>query len=354
MLRLLLRRTHLVSSLVAGVWLAASGLTGALLVFGDALDQTLHPSLFVVRDAASRASLDRAIAAAEEASGGRAVRVRLAGTNTPVHEVWAGCDDCLRVWVDPSTARVNGVRTAHGTTRTFLHELHRRMLLRGAGDVAVLVSGVALVVLSLTGIVLGSRGGLRMRKASFYEAHRVAGLVVSPLLLIVGATGVYFIQAGLRASASAPPPAEVATRGSAERAWSVARAEFPAAEPAWIAWNANDLVVRFRQTAEDHPNGRTFVRVDGRTGAIVSSTDALRAPLSKKLVDNLYPLHIGATGGLVHKLILVVAGFMPAMLMITGVTLWLRRRSARARARTKRPRAAMELREAVSYVGRRE
>lgn len=98
----------------------------------------MHPSLFVVR-ASGNVAIDDVLAAAERATSGRAKRVRLAGRNTPVHEVWIDCDDCRRVFVDPSTARVNGIRTAHGTTRTFLHELHRRLLFRGVGDWAALI-----------------------------------------------------------------------------------------------------------------------------------------------------------------------------------------------------------------------
>lgn len=319
--RLLFRRVHLIVSLAVGLWLAAAALAGSLLVFGDALDQTLHPQLFAVARPGVRAPLDRVVAAAESASDGRAVRVRLAGSNTPVHEVWIDCDDCRRAWIDPSTAAVNGVRSAHGTTRTFLHELHRRILLRGIGDVGALVGGVALCILTVTGLLLGWRGGLRLRRTNIYELHRVSGLLFAPVLLVAGGTGVYFIQAGLRAAR--PPLAAVPA--SLEPALHRASAEFPDAQPTWVSWTASEIVVRLHQSAEAHPNGRTFVRVDRRSGAVTGRVDALRAPASTRLVDNLYPLHIGAIGGTPHRIVLIVAGLSPAFFLVTGLVLYTRR-----------------------------
>jgi uncharacterized iron-regulated membrane protein len=337
--RLLLRRIHLVVSLVAGLWLAASGLAGSLLVFGDALDRRMHPALFEV-NGSSLAPIDNVIAAAEKASGGRATRVRLAGSATSVHEVWIDCDDCRRVWVDPSTAQVNGIRTAHGTTRTFLHELHRRMFFRGAGDVGAAVGGLGLVLLSITGITLGWRGGFRPRLGNFrrtnYELHRVGGLIASPLLLVAACTGIYFIQAGLRASKAADAsPVRTTVQPLVDRA----KREFPSSEATWVTLPGRELVVRFRQPEEKHPNGRTFVRLDPRTGEVVGVTDALAAPASKKFFDNLYPLHIGATGGIVHRLMLVVAGAMPAFLFCSGLLIWWKRSSGAREASRRAGRA---------------
>lgn len=319
--RVLIRRVHLIVSLAAGLWLAAAALAGSLLVFGDVLDQSFHPRLFRVARPGVHIPLDRVVAAAEAASEGRAVRVRLARANSAAHEVWINCDDCRRVWIDPSTAAVNGIRTAHGTTRTFLHELHRRMLLRGAGDVGALIGGIALCVLAVTGIVLGWRHGLRLRRTNTYELHRVSGLLFAPLLLVSAGTGVYFIQAGLRAAR--PPLAAVPV--SLESALHRASAEFPHAQPTWVSWTPSEIVVRFRQTGETHPNGRTFVRLDRVSGTVTTRVDALRVPASTRLLDNLYPLHIGATGGLPHRIVLVLAGLSPAFFLVTGVLLYTRR-----------------------------
>ena len=334
--RVLFRRTHLVLSLVAGLWLAACGIAGSLLVFGDAVDPVLHSDLYRA-GSAPHASLDAVIEAAQRAAGGTATRVRLAGDATPVHEVWIDCDDCTRVWVDPSNAAVNGVRSAHGTTRLFLHELHRRMLVRGAGDYGALAGGAVLVVLAITGLLLGWRGGLRLRRMSNYELHRVSGLALSPLLLVAGITGIYFIQAGLRAPA-APAAVRMATR--IDPLVAAAARQFPGVPMTWVSLAGPNVTVRFRQSAEKHPNGRTFVTLDARTGSVVAVTDALAASRTTWFFDNLYPLHIGATGGVAHKALLVLAGFSPAFFMVTGVILYLRRARTKKKQRAARWSAA--------------
>lgn len=310
-----MRKIHLILSLAAGFWLAVSGIAGSILVFGDALDQALHPSLFVVRSPARSITIDAALRAAESASGGRATRVRLAGSNTPVHEVWIDCDDCRRVWVDPSTGAVNGIRSAHGTTRTCLHELHRRMLMRGPGDIAALAGGVLLIAIAATGLYLGWRGGVRIRRRSFYALHRVIGLCAAAPLMLSAATGIYFIQAGLKAPVPRPPSAgRAAVQPSLDAALDAVRS----AEATWISL-ADPVTVRLRRDGEKHPNGTTFVRIEDGSVRVTEKP------------NKVYPLHIGTTGGLPHRLLLAVAGCAPAFLLVTGLVLWLRRSRRRMR-----------------------
>lgn len=309
-----MRKIHLILSLAAGLWLAVSGISGSLLVFGDALEQFLHPSLFTIRSPGRSIAVDTAIRAAESASGGRATRIRLAGSNTPVHEVWIDCDDCRRVWIDPSTGAVNGVRSAHGTTRTFLHELHRRMLMRGPGDVASLAGGVSLIAVALTGLWLGWRGGLRIRRLNFYELHRVVGLGASVPLILSAATGIYFIQAGLKAPLARPDGARAS---AVQPSLDAAAGSVRGAEATWISL-ADPVVVRMRRDGEKHPNGTTFVRIEDASVRVTEKP------------NRIYPLHIGTTGGYPHRLLLVIAGCTPAVLLVTGLVLW-RRRSRRSR-----------------------
>lgn len=344
-MRLLVRRIHLILSLTAGLWLAVSGLSGALLVFGDRLDRTLHPDLFRLRGTAS-ADLGAVAAAAERAAGGTATRIRLASEASPVHEVWIDCDHCLRVWIDPSTAIVNGVTESTGTTRGFLHELHRRMLSGETGETLVGVGGIALVLLSLSGLWLfwprGSwRAALRFvfrrgwKKAN-YDLHRLAGLLAIPWFLVSGLTGIYFVfhepfDAMARAMdrAPAPPvtPAILATAAPQPLADLVERATrlFPRARVTWLTLPENEgtpLFVRLRQEGEWHPNGRTFVRVDPYHGTVVGIVDGLAAPPAKGFLDRLYPIHIGVAGGTPHRVLLSMVGFLPAILTVTGLLAW--------------------------------
>jgi len=116
----------------------------------------------------------------------------------------------------------------------------------------------------------------------------------------------------------------VAPATGSDGAWRVAATEFREAEPTWISFApGEEVVVRFRQAAEVHPNGRTFVRVTG--GRVSKKTDALAAAPSRRLLDNLYRCTSAGRAGMPHRRVLVMVGGTPAILMITGVLLWLRR-----------------------------
>jgi uncharacterized iron-regulated membrane protein len=349
--RIVFRRIHLIVSLVAGLWLAISGLAGSVLVFGDAIDRTLHPSLFARGLSADRAEIDDVVAAAERATGGRAVRVRLASSGSPAHEVLINCAACTRVWVDPNTARVLGVGSNTSTTRGFLHEFHHRMLSGETGEILVGIGGIALLVLSISGIVLSMRrGGLalifRVQAGNAFrltwDLHRVVGLVAIPLLVTAALTGLYFVfhtpidRALLPLTGVDPKPAAVKVndrRLPLARLLVFAQERFPDARATWLTLPASPsdpLTVRFRQPAESHPNGRTFVKVDPYDGSVVSSVDALHVNAPRRAIFAAYPIHIGTAGGILHRAIVFVAGLLPSALLVSGVWFWLRRsRSAR-------------------------
>ncbi len=365
-MRILIRRIHLIVSVVAGAWLAIAGAAGAVLVWGDAIDRAIHPELFRIARPAERVPLERVLETAAAVAGAPLLRVRLAGSATPVHEVWAGCEYCLRVWVDPSTGDVNGVRRATGTVRGFLHELHRRMLSGKRGEKFVGVGGIVLATLAVTGIVLWWprgrwRGALAIRAARGWkllnhDLHRTFGFFLAPFLLVSALTGTYFVfhapvdrfvawlagppRAGAITSPAGTPPS---TLDSFIRR---ASSRFPGSEATWLTpatGEAFEVVVRLRQSAEAHPNGRTFVRFDARTGAIAGVTDALASHPARKVLDNLYPLHIGRLGGLPHRIALTFVGLAPSFFFATGLLMWWNR-SLRRRVRNAfAPKAEREL-----------
>lgn len=342
--RVLFRQIHLIMTLGAGLWLALSGLTGSLLVFGDHLDRWAHPDLYRVEQSGRSLTLDTILRKVEERTGGEVVRMRLAGRDTPVHELWIDCDRCTRVWVDPSTGAINGVRTHDGTVRLMVHELHRRMLLGDAGERAVGVGGIALVVIVVSGLFLwiprswGRAFRLQLSKGwkvATHDLHRMGGIVLAPLLVISAISGIYFvfheaidqafqdwIAPGIIAQNELP---SITPSASLDELAHQTEELFPAASSTWItpaSAESADVVVRLRQSFEAHPNGRTFIWVDPATGAISKIIDpSLASPVSR-LINELYPLHIGRTGGTAHRLLLVLVGLTPSLFLITGLLMW--------------------------------
>lgn len=73
---------------------------------------------------------------------------------------------------------------------------------------------------------------------------------------------------------------------------------------------------------ELHPNGRSLVYFDARTGNLLRADNALNAPLGTRIANLMYPLHTGRFGGLATRLVLVVVGLAPAFLFMSGVVIW--------------------------------
>lgn len=357
--RKLVRTLHLTLSLAAGLWLAASGLSGSLLVFRHAIDRAVNPEIFRAQNTGVAAPLDVVVRNAEKAAGAAVFRIRLADRELPVHELWAGCDTCLRVWIDPTTAEVTGVRWADETVGGFLHELHRRMLSGQRGETLVGAGGVALLALASSGLILAfpSRRSVRTalaveRKRGWrrlnWDFHRVVGIVAAPFLIVSAFSGIYFVfhrPFDAVAEWLQPGPAAVTravvTRGTRlplDELVARARREFRSASTTWIMLPTTSnmpVTVRLRQPGERHPNGRTFVSLHPHDGRIVRRVDAFEAPYPQRFLAALYPLHTGAMGGMPHRLLLVVAGMAPVLLLAGGLMMW-RIRASRALA-TERP-----------------
>lgn len=47
-----------------------------------------------------------------------------------------------------------------------------------------------------------------------------------------------------------------------------------------------------------------------------------KAPLATKIVNAMFPLHIGAYGGVWMRIFYIFIGFTPAVLAVTGFVIW--------------------------------
>lgn len=330
--------------------MALCGLTGSLLVFRAPLDRMVHRDLFAPSPAAARVPLDEVVERAVLAAGRPVTRLRLAGNGHPVHEAWTGGEGGDRVWVDPGTGAVRGLRSPEGTVGGFLHEAHRRLLAGRPGEVLVGVGGLAIAVLVISGLVLAFPGRGHLRRACriawrpggrrrHLDLHRVIGLWTAPLLFFSALSGAYFIFHApvdlivRRFDPPAPGPEmpirPEGPRRSLDHLLEQAQARFPQAAPTLIAWprgSEGPVQVRLRQPGEPHPNGRSFVSLDPHHGSVLTVSDPGTTPWLRRGLGALYALHVGNTGGWIHQILLMVAGLAPSVLMAGGLVLWRGRR----------------------------
>lgn len=354
----ILRKLHRVLGLSVGLWAALTALTGSVLVFSDEIDRALNPGLLQVEPQREALDVDQAIAAVLAQFPGETVRgLRLPQAADEPLLVRIGGEPLRNVYVDPYTADVLGVRSEHGGVMGFLWDFHVHLLAGETGETVAGVLALVLIGMLISGVVLwwpakrSSVPAFKVRWTSnsllrMFDLHRVAGVMAAPLVLIVVVTGAMLVfhqttTAWLVGSLGGPartPPAAVAVPGDGKRqslAQMIANADaaLPDAYPTFVSIPPEPgapVVVRQRFEANPHPNGRSFVAVDPYTAKVVQVHDWRTAGTGVRVSDYKYPLHIGEAFGLPGRVLTLLIGLMPPLLLCTGVFVWWRKRRLRA------------------------
>lgn len=353
---------HRVLGLVAGLVLIVTGLTGSALVFRQEIDSALNPRLLVVTPTAERAALQEVLDRVVETYGGEAPsRLRMPQRADGSYEIWLGPSPSRYVYADPYTGAILGARWPTEFLTGWLFLLHSRLLAGEVGHVVAGLAGASLVALSLSGLVLWWprrapwRAWRQWRQAltiarragaarATYDIHRAVGFYASALLLLAGVTGASLVfpkafeRAAFVLTATAapvrpsPPPSAAIADGSPSLAVDSLLAIAERAQPGGAVSYlylptapGQTFDVRKRLPGERHPNGKSFVHVEPRTGRVLGVEDGSRAPRGAKLYSILYPLHIGILGGTPTRLLAVAVGLSLPLLACTGGLIWWRR-----------------------------
>ena len=166
---------HLYGGLVLGGLLIVISVSGSALVFEDALKAWLRPDLHHVAPSGERASIDEVLGAVEEAyPDATPWIVNLSTASTEPTVVRLG-PEASSVYVDPHRASVLGAqRPDEGLVNTIV-SLHVELLAGRMGGLVVGVSGLLLVLLTVTGLVLWWPRRLKALGAALRVAWRRGG-----------------------------------------------------------------------------------------------------------------------------------------------------------------------------------
>lgn len=356
----LVRVLHRVLGLAAGLLLVVTGLSGSALVFRSEIDAALNPHLLRVAPSAERAALqpmlDRVRAAYPDEAP---TRLRMPQRADGTYELWLGAAPSRYVYADPyRDGSLLGARQPTEFLTGWLFLLHSHMLAGETGNLVAGVGALALVLLSVSGLVVWWprrapwhawrqwRAALTVARGAgaartVYDLHRAVGFYASALLLLAGTTGasLVFHEAFERAAhwvtASAPPTRTAPTASpdgarslSVDTLLAIAERAQPGGAISYLYFpdaQGQTFRVRKRLPGEQHPNGKSFVHVDPSTGRVLAVENGATAPRGARLYSILYPLHIGVLGGTATRLLAVAVGLSLPLLAITGVLVWRQR-----------------------------
>jgi len=80
--------------------------------------------------------------------------------------------------------------------------------------------------------------------------------------------------------------------------------------------------VRKKFPNEPHPNGISTIYLDQYSGEILQADSVNSASIANRILNSLYPLHIGSYGGIYLRLAHALAGLAAIILFMTGVLMW--------------------------------
>lgn len=243
---------------------------------------------------------------------------------------------------------------------TLLFDLHHHLLMGHDGEIIAGWLGLAAMLFCISGVILwwptrrtfqARALPARLTRPAIIRHHRDIGVVLALPILLLAATGALMVLkpladavlGGLSSPAAvtawqAKPPKTPTVAADWPAVLAAARGQFALAEPRMIVLprrSGDAIVVRLRQPAEWHPNGRTTVALAG-DGRVLLARDATAAPLAVRAQHMLYPLHstriAGRPAAPLLRFVFTLAGLGLTLLgSLAVLSFWRQRRPAAAR-----------------------
>ena len=378
-LRKVLLKIHLYISLWLGAFLVLAGLTGSLLVYSDGLDHLLNSDTMQI-EAANTKPLPYAelIATANtvspikeppsyvqlpnEADEAMIVRYQVhekgkehkGNHKTMNHHFY-------EVMINPYTGQVLGSRDKNDSFMSIVRRLHANLLVGETGKLIMGITALLTLVLTITGIYLWwpklskiKQAFTIKRNASFtrfnIDLHKTSGIYTAVILFSIALSGVYFnlpnvfkpvvnyfspmdgmtgmsaMMGGVKSEAAKGTPI------TPEMAVNAVTAAYPDIQIQRIFFpaDAEDTYrVTGRQADEVRSNGSTAVWLDQYSGKFIKVRDPHQFNAGNAFTNLQLSLHNGEILGSTGRVMVLITGFAPLLLMVTGVTQWLKKRKAK-------------------------
>ncbi|MDB5702587.1 MAG: hypothetical protein JWL66_2786 [Sphingomonadales bacterium] len=355
---------------VGGAVLIVAGLTGTLLAFYMEIDGSVNPLLKTSAPHARPASYEAVyrklstlpVAAAgywkiEQPPGGGPI------TSRYYEALPGGMSRTRMVTLDPVSLRV--MRDAHWqeTFFTWIYDLHMNLLFGPPGKIAMGIFAVAMIFMLISGLANWALPKGRIaaklrfkRNASTarrtYDLHKLIGLFSVPLLILtVGTAAMISLPYPVRPILDAfsplkpsPTPKSSGTikgqRIPIDTILSRAASRFPGSATVWIrvpAAAADLYDLQIRQAGDPMTRfPRTHLWIDQYSGRILAVRDPHRDAAGDTVLNWLVPLHDGKAFGMIGRILVMMIGLTPSILLATGIMRWQQKRRAAALVRVRR------------------
>ena len=356
-------RVHLWLGLIAGSILALISLTGCLLVFHYEIDAALNPGLMRASQGTERVGPATALAAARQEVGSISV-LHMPHPDRPVYVAEYERDDHTHeIFIDPASGDIRGQRNPARSILGIVYDLHNALLLGSKGEVIVGFVGVGALASLATGLYLWWPRKRKFRQALTlkrragpvrrnYDWHRVLGMYSLPVLIVLFFSGVYLafpntisglVNAFSPVTPATSPPASGKQEGrddiGVDGAMAAAQAHWPDATISAIyppTGGPDAWLLTLQRPGDPRLHGASSgLAVNRYSGDILLSVDPLRDTAGDIFIHWQYPLHTGEAFGMPGRVLVLVFGLLPTLMLLTGYRIW--RAKASNRFRDARP-----------------
>jgi uncharacterized iron-regulated membrane protein len=354
-------KLHSALALLALLPLLLIVLTGSLLVFKFEIDSLLMPSQVLVQPPGearrlpqdelmariNRAQPDYELGSWELFDDGR--------TADRVYLIRRGSEQWFKAHLNPYSGELlDQPAGLHHALTDWLLNLHYTLLLDGRfesaphlGLIVGLLAAICLSALGISGLILYRRfwrhffSFRRDHRPMVVtrQLHRLLGIWSSPVLLLVGLTGLYFNAVAYLEES------EEHTEGGhhimQERLYNASldfdalladsRQQISGFEPTYLlfpfepgqAFTVFGAVPGMNMLASEYGSAVSY---DAHSGNVAAAYDLREQPLLARAVDSFRKLHFGHFAGLPSKIIWALGGLCMVAMPLTGVAMWYSRK----------------------------
>lgn len=333
---------------MAGIFLLIISTTGSILVFHHDIDHAQFADQFTLETPASELVIDNSFEHIRQLHPGHDIRIPDFPKDSEQALKYELRKGKTRKWIfaHPETGEI--LTTVNRADQRLVHillDLHYNLLSGTPGKIAVLLCGIALIVLSVTGFIIYRKSILKVisfrqkisfksRRSLFSSLHRIVGVWGLVFNLLISITGTWIaitiVQSAFSSGSAATGSAAIdtpATTVSVDAVLRQVRRDYPAFEIKYLRFPINadgKLAVLGRLASDPAFYGFTSskIQVDMRTGKIVTVNFLRDLPWYNRAVSVLKPLHFGDYAGLGVKLVYSFFGILPGVLAISGFFIW--------------------------------
>jgi uncharacterized iron-regulated membrane protein len=377
---------HRYLGLTMAVFLVIAGVTGSIMAFEDEIDTWLNPQLFRVDSRGDMLSPARLAASVERqdarlrvtyvpivSSPGRSVKLSVRALVEPGtgqrHQLGFN-----QLFADPVSGRILGTRQT-GTARfdrvhfiPFVIKLHYSLFLPGSwglwlfGTVALLWTVDCFIALYLTfprgrPFAQKWKPAWQIKPTRFnFDLHRAGGLWAWGVLLILAISSVSLnlydevfrpVVGWFSPITSTPfetravrenPPAPAFDYDHAlaiAREAGVSRGITRPVGAIGYRSERGFYFATYRSTDGRTESGLSNVRLyfDDQTGAVIGERGTRKDSAGDRFAQLQFPLHSGRIAGVAGRAVICAIGILIAVLSVTGIVIWWRKRRARVASR---------------------